>query len=195
MNGGVSMADLGKNFATLPIDQLICAPILAVAQGQAELCRVYLDNLFALAYKKDNAGKGSGEINSVKFTLNRMVLGENGETAPQQFEVEAPLLSLVPVPALTMEEATVRFTMEIKEVQTDTSKSSSEASTDAGFSKWGFHANIKGKVTASSQNTRTSDQSAKYDIYARAVQQPPAEGMAKLTNIFASVIEPISTNK
>ena len=30
------MADLGKNFATLPIDQLICAPILAVAQGQAE---------------------------------------------------------------------------------------------------------------------------------------------------------------
>ena len=195
MNGGVSMADLGKNFATLPIDQLICAPILAVAQGQAELCRVYLDNLFALAYKKDNAGKGSGEINSVKFTLNRMVLGENGETAPQQFEVEAPLLSLVPVPALTMEEANVRFTMEIKEVQTDTSKSSSEASTDAGFSKWGFHANIKGKVTASSQNTRTSDQSAKYDIYARAVQQPPAEGMAKLTNIFASVIEPISTNK
>ncbi len=86
------MADLGKNFATLPIDQLICAPILAVAQGQAELCRVYLDNLFTLAYKKDNAGKGSGEINSVKFTLNRMVLGENGETAPQQFEVEAPLL-------------------------------------------------------------------------------------------------------
>ena len=142
MNGGVSMADLGKNFATLPIDQLICAPILAVAQGQAELCRVYLDNLFTLAYKKDNAGKGSGEINSVKFTLNRMVLGENGETAPQQFEVEAPLLSLVPVPALTMEEATVRFTMEIKEVQTDTSKSSSEASTDAGFSKWGFHASI-----------------------------------------------------
>lgn len=195
MNGGVSMADLGKNFATLPIDQLICAPILAVAQGQAELCRVYLDNLFALAYKKDNAGKGSGEINSVKFTLNRMILGENGETAPQQFEVEAPLLSLVPVPALTMEEATVRFTMEIKEVQTDTSKSSSEASTDAGFSKWGFHASIKGKVTTSSQNTRTSDQSAKYDIYARAVQQPPAEGMAKLTNIFASVIEPISTNK
>lgn len=189
------MADLGKNFATLPIDQLICAPIIAVAQGQAELCRVYLDNLFALAYKKDNAGKSGGEINSIKFTLNRMVLGENGETAPQSFEVEAPLLSLVPVPALTMDEATVRFTMEIKEIQTDTSKSSAEASTEAGFSKWGFHANIKGKVTASSQHTRTSDQSAKYDIYARAVQQPPAEGMAKLTSIFASVIEPISTTK
>ena len=48
------MADLGKNFAILPIDQLISAPILAVAQGQAELCRVYLDNPAA-------AGGGHGK--------------------------------------------------------------------------------------------------------------------------------------
>ena len=41
------------------------------------------------------------------------------------------------------------------------------------------------------QNTRTTDQSAKYDIFARASQQPPAEGMAKLTSLFASVVEPI----
>lgn len=185
------MADVGKNFETLPIDQLICAPLLAVAQGQAELCRVYLDNLFSLAFKKNSIGKENAEVNSVKFKLNRMVLGENGETAVQQLDVEAPLLALVPVPALTMDEATVRFTMEVKEVQTNTTQSSSEVATEAGFSKWGFHADFKGKVTSSSQNTRTSDHSAKYDIFARAVQQPPAEGMAKLTSIFASVIEPV----
>lgn len=186
------MAELKKDFATLPIDQLICAPILAVAQGQAELCRVYLDNLFTLAFKNGTNNNAEKEVNSIKFKLNRMVLDESGDAKNQVMEVEAPLLSLVPVPALTMEEATVRFTMEIKEVQTDTTKSSAEASTEIGFSRWGFHANLKGKVTSSSQNTRTSDHSAKYDIYARAVQQPPAEGMAKLTSIFASVIEPIS---
>lgn len=185
------MADIGKNFATLPIDQLICAPILAVAQGQAELCRVYLDNLFALAFKKGKEGSADREINTIKFKLNRMVLGENGETKLQTLDVEAPLLSLVPVPAFTMEEATVRFTMEIKEIATDERKSASEVETEAGFSLWGFHASVKGKVTNSSSNTRTSDHSAKYDIYARAIQQPPAEGMAKLTSIFASVIEPV----
>lgn len=182
------MADeITKSFECLPIGQLICAPIVAVAEGQAELCRVYLDNLFRLAFKD----KEHKEINTINFNLQRMIVGENGEAKTQDITVSAPLLSLVPVPAFTMDEATVRFTMEIKEVNTQKNDSSSEVTSDAGFSKWGFHANISGKVTTSSSNTRTSDHSAKYDIFARAVQQPPAEGMAKLTSIFASVIEPI----
>lgn len=176
-----------KSFECLPIDQLICAPIVAVAEGQAELCRVYLENLFKLAFKD----KDHKEINSIDFNLQRMIVGENGEAKNQDIKVSAPLLSLVPVPAFTMEEATVRFTMEIKEINTQKNEFSAETKAEAGYGKWGFHANISGKVTASSSNTRTSDHSAKYDIFARAVQQPPAEGMAKLTSIFASVIEPI----
>lgn len=182
------MADeITKSFECLPIGQLICAPIVAVAEGQAELCRVYLDNLFRLAFKD----KEHKEINSINFTLQRLIVDETGDAKTQDITVSAPLLSLVPVPAFTMDEATVRFSMEIKEVNTQKNDSSSEVNTDAGFSKWGFHANISGKVTTSSSNTRTSDHSAKYDIFARAVQQPPSEGMAKLTSIFASVIEPI----
>ncbi|MDE7293288.1 MAG: DUF2589 domain-containing protein [Oscillospiraceae bacterium] len=187
------MADLGKSFECLPIEQLICAPIVAVAEGQAELCRVYLDNLFRLAFKKGNSGDsgGSKSINSIDFNLERMIVDDKGDTKKQNLTVSAPLLSLVPVPAFTMDEATVRFTMEIKEVNTQKSEKTSEGKADIGFGKWGFSAKISGKVTSSSSNTRTSDHSAKYDIFARAVQQPPAEGMAKLTSIFASVIEPI----
>lgn len=182
------MADgITKSFECLPIDQLICAPIVAVAEGQSELCRVYLENLFKLAFKD----KDHKELNSIDFNLQRMIVDEQGDAKTQDIRVSAPLLSLVPVPAFTMDEATVRFTMEIKEINTQKNESSAEAKAEAGFSKWGFHANISGKVTASSSNTRTSDHSAKYDIFARAVQQPPAEGMAKLTSIFASVIEPI----
>jgi hypothetical protein len=81
--------------------------------------------------------------------------------------------------------------MEVKDQSAETNKSGSEVNTQAGFSKWGFNASVSGKVTTSKDNTRSSDQSAKYEIFARAVQQPPAEGMAKLTSIFASVIEPV----
>lgn len=183
---------ISRSFESLPIDQLICAPLIAVANGQAELCKVYLDNLFRLAFSGEKGGD-SKKINSIKFNLQRMIVGDNGDVKNQDIEVEAPLLALVPVPAFTMDEATVQFTMEIKEVSTQQNDSSSETNVDTGFSKWGFHANISGKVTTSSSNTRTSDQSAKYDIYARAVQQPPAEGMAKLTSIFASVIEPVES--
>lgn len=182
------MADLGKSFEALPIGQLICSPILAVAEGQAELCRVYLDHLFKLAFIDGDPTKG---VNVIKFNLNRHIVDANGDSKLQAIEVEAPIIALVPVPAFTMEETTVRFTMEIKEVETKKDINTSESSYGSGFSYWGFSANIAGKVTASSENTRSSDQSAKYDIYARASQQPAAEGMSKLSSIFASVIEPI----
>lgn len=187
--------DVSKSFESLPIDQLICAPILAVAQGQSELCRVYIDHLLELAFEKDNDGKPTENARVIKFNLTRNVITPDGEVKPQTVLVEAPLLALVPVPAFTMDEATVRFTMEVKEVSASKDTKTTEASATAGFSKWGFHAEVTGKVTTSSENTRSSDHSAKYDIYARAVQQQPAEGMAKLTQIFASVIEPIETVK
>ena len=170
--------EFGRSFATLPMGQLICGPIIAVAQGQSELCRVYLDYLFELAFREGDPEKG---INSVKFKLPRQIVTPEGDTKTVELEVEAPLLSLVPVPAFTMDEATVQFT----------SGSASSLDTMAKFSAWGFSSSVTGKVTTSHENTRTTDQSAKYDIFARASQQPPAEGMAKLTALFASVVEPI----
>ena len=180
--------EFGRSFATLPMGQLICGPIIAVAQGQAELCRVYLDYLFELAFREGDPEKG---INSVKFKLPRQIVTPEGDTKTVELEVEAPLLSLVPVPAFTMDEATVQFTMEVKDIKTDKSGSASSLDTMAKFSAWGFSSSVTGKVTTSHENTRTTDQSAKYDIFARASQQPPAEGMAKLTALFASVVEPI----
>lgn len=128
------MADeVTKSFETLPIDQLICAPILAVAQGQSELCGVYLDYLFELAFEKDDQGNPTDTARVIKFNLNRTVLSPEGDTKIQQVVVEAPLLSLVPVPAFTMDETTVRFTMEVKEVNTSKNTTGTETTASAGF--------------------------------------------------------------
>jgi hypothetical protein len=147
--------------------------------------KFYLDQVFKLAWKDGNP---ENETNVIKFNLTRPVTSGTGQISKQTIEVEAPLLSLVPVPAFTMQEATVQFTMEVKTSET----SKEEAGFKVGGSYWGATAEVSGSVTNTSENTRSSDQSAKYDIFAKAVQQPPAEGMAKLTQIFASVIEPIN---
>lgn len=184
------------DFVGLPLGLLVSQPIIEVAKGQAELCNVYLDQLFKLAFKTmpDPTKDEPVEARVVKFKLNRYIMdAATGNTKPVAVDVEAPLLSLVPVPAFTMDEATVKFTMEVKESTVDKVTEGTETSFSSGFSTWGFNSNISGKVTTSSENTRTSDKSAKYEIYARAAQQPAAEGMAKLTSLFASVIEPITT--
>ena len=188
---------ISDNFTGLPIGLLICQPLIEVAKGQAELCNVYLDQLFRLAFKTmPNLEKGEAvETRTVKFKLNRMVVdATSGDTKPVTVEVEAPLLALVPAPAFTMEEATVNFTMEVKDSTSDKLTQSDESTLQSSLSAWGFSTTISGKVTTSRENTRTSDKTAKYDIYARAAQQPAAEGMAKLSSIFASVIEPITTS-
>ena len=62
--------EFGRSFATLPMGQLICGPIIAVAQGQSELCRVYLDYLFELAFREGDPEKGlpGGEKSSSSFS-------------------------------------------------------------------------------------------------------------------------------
>lgn len=181
---------IAKDIVGLPLGLLISQPIIEVAKGQAELCHVYLDTLFQLAFTKGKED-GSMEAKVISFTLNRPVVGENGETELVSCEVQAPLLSLVPLPALTMDEATVRFSMELKSQELEKDTTQTEASSAASFSAWGFKAQISGKVSTDREHTRSTDKSAKYEIYAHAVQQQPAEGMAKLSSIFASVIEPI----
>ncbi len=184
------------DFVGVPLGLLVSQPIIEVAKGQAELCNVYLDQLFKLAFKSmpDTSKEESVEARVVKFTLNRMVVdNESGATKTVPVEVEAPLLALVPIPAFTMDEATVRFTMEVKDVVTEKTSTGSETGFQSEFSAWGFSASVSGSVTTSRENTRSTDKSAKYEIYARAAQQPAAEGMAKLSSIFASVIEPITT--
>lgn len=188
-------SSIASQFQGLPLGQLICGPIVEVAKGQAELCRVYLDYLFKLAFQPaqgGGSGGGAQKANVVTFTLERLVTDGKGSSRMQPFTVTAPLLALVPVPAFTMQEATVEFTMEVKQQETSTDEKDTSASASLSASYFGVSASFSGSVTTKSSNTRASDQSAKYDIVAKAVQQPPAEGMARLTQIFASVIEPIN---
>lgn len=184
------MGSIGDSFVGLPIEVLIAQPLISVAEGQSELCEVYLEQLYKLAYK--DGDKEAGVANVISFKLTRPVIDKDGNVTSQEIEVQAPLLTLVPVPSFTMDEATVKFTMEVKEQTVRKDASSASAETEAGFSRWGFKASITGKVATSSENTRSTDQSAKYEIYARAAQQAPTEGMNKLTSIFASVMEPVT---
>lgn len=185
--------NVSQEFVGLPLGLLVCQPILEVAKGQSALCQVYLDNLFQLAFEDSGNKDEPLKAKTIKFTVNRMVIN-NGTPATVPVTIEAPLLSLVPVPAFTMDEATVRFSMEVRDQSMDKSSVTTEENSKFGYSGWGFSAQISGSVTTQGEHTRQTDKSAKYEIYARACQQPAAEGMAKLTTIMSSVIEPIETS-
>jgi hypothetical protein len=184
--------DTAKSFVGLPIEALICGPIIAAAKGQQQLTALYIDNLMKLAFKD---GK-SGDTNILTYKYQRPAVKEGQTPEYQDASVQAPLLSLVPVPAFLMDALTVDFEMEVKNSDLQDDKSHTDVSATLKYSSWfGLDASITGAVTSDSEHKRTSDSSATYKISARAIQQPPAEGMAKLTSILTQAMEPIPVGK
>ena len=51
--------NLSDKFAGLPLGLLVCTPIIEVAKGQSELCRVYLDYVYRLAFIDGDPSKGT----------------------------------------------------------------------------------------------------------------------------------------
>lgn len=117
---------------------------------------------------------------------------EKKSTEPTKpMTLNVPLISLVPLPAFTMDEVTVDFDMQVTENNVDTSTETKSITNTDSFNFWGCSASVTGTVSANNSHTRTTDNTAKYSIHARAVQQPPSEGMEKLTSLFAESIQPI----
>ena len=100
----------------------------------------------------------------------------------------------------------IHFDMEVGQHTSATSSADSSTTTDkggkvsGGWSGFGAHVsasahyNVTGTVSSHKDNTRSTDFSAKYSVDASAKQLPPAEGMARFTQILASVIEPINVS-
>ena len=190
-NGNTEIADTNDGsvvdqFVGVPIESLICGPIVAAAKGQQELTAVYIDGIKKLAYDKD------GKTNTLHFEYDRPIVNADKSVGTKTFKLDAPLISLVPVPAFTMNELTVDFLMEVKDTQMQDDKTHEDVSTDVSYNSWfGLDVSITGNISSDSERKRQTDSSATYKIHARAVQQPPSEGMAKLTSLFAQAMEPL----
>ncbi len=107
---------------------------------------------------------------------------------------KVPMLPLVPLPSLAITKADINFTMEVKQSTSETASTDTEASVEAsatgGF--WGMKYSVKvaGKVATHKENTRSTDNSAKYEVNVHAEQLPATEGMLKLSDYLTQMLEP-----
>jgi hypothetical protein len=64
------------------------------------------------------------------------------------------------------------------------------ASASGGWFGMKFKASMSGKVSSSKENTRKTDNSAKYNVKVHAQQLEPTEGMLKLSDALVSMMDP-----
>ena len=196
-----------KAFVGLPIKDLICAPIIGAAKGQRALAQETLSFVNDLAFLPKDNEDGSKNANVINVNLDRLTNSSTtGEVAHVNQKIQMPMISLVNIPNFAMDTMEVDFVMSVGQTSssTDTSDKSTVTTTKgsvSGGASWGWGSvkasashSVTGHVASSKSNTRATDFSAKYEVHATAKQLPPTEGMAKFTQIMASVIEPISTS-
>ena len=192
-NKKLNMADIAQQFAGLPIEDLIVSPIVGMAKGQAKLNDVTWKYISEVAFVTDKDGKTSAR--SLDVEMNRVVTdGATGEQTVQTLYSKVPMLPLVPLPSLAITAADIEFTMEVKTSEVDKSSTDTEtsASVSASGGFWGmkYSVSMAGKVSTHKENTRSTDNSAKYNVKVHAEQLPATEGMLKLSDYLTQMLEP-----
>ena len=180
-------SNVTDKFKGLPMRELIAAPLIAAAEAQQELAATAWNFYKQIAF--DDDGKTARVL---EFDIKRPIQQDGVMTTIPQ-SVKAPFIGLVPIPSLLIDRVDVDFQMEVTDTSNVKSTINAKVETKVSGKSWLISAEISGKVTTARENTRMTNQTAKYQIHVSASQQPQTEGLSKLMDIMASCIEPINT--
>ena len=180
-------SNVTDKFKGLPMRELIAAPLIAAAEAQQELAATAWNFYKQIAF--DDDGKTARVL---EFDIKRPIQQDGVMTTMPQ-SVKAPFIGLVPIPSLLIDRVDVDFQMEVTDTSNVKSTINAKVETKVSGKSWLISAEISGKVKTARENTRMTNQTAKYQIHVSASQQPQTEGLSKLMDIMASCIEPINT--
>src|SRR3569833_575993 len=174
-------AYVGAEFQALPLDFIMAAPLTAAVKAQAaaaEAARGFFE-----AMLDDN-----GAPKTVQF---QMAVKQN-DGASKDVQINAPLLSLVPVPHLRIDSLTVHFKYEITQSLRSSKATDAEVGIQMGIGKtltpWA-EATLKGSGTSKSAEESTTNRSGQLEITLHASEAPMPEGLARLLNLLAKSVD------
>ncbi|KAF1705708.1 DUF2589 domain-containing protein [Pseudoxanthomonas suwonensis] len=197
------LVNMSSQFKGLPMGDLIGGPLTAACDSQIKLANATADFIRVVGFlppasPDPNDPYAVGGTRTALFRFKRPVdnpdPANGGAIAEEEVELEVPLLSIVKVPSLSIQSVDITFDMEVK------SSFSAKESTDASATMnaemrvgWGIFSakvNIQGSVATHKENTRSSDNSAKYHVEVRAQDTGMPEGLARVLDILQTAAAP-----
>jgi len=182
-----------SQFKGLPMEELIAGPLSAAAKAQTQLAGVTADFINNIGLEGPDGNK---QARTVDFTYDRPVTKQDGSISQEQSKLTVPLLSIVNVPNLSIQEASVDFNMEVKSSSLDTSETSKAASVSASYKSFfsPFKASFTASVSSKDTSTRSSDTSAKYSVSVKAADRGMPEGLSRVLDMLNSSIQPTAAS-
>lgn len=180
---------VGDQFKGLDMHSLIAEPLMVACEAQSMLAASTTKFIQDAGLEKAKDGKS--EIKTTAFSFQRGLLGENGENiGTQTVNMEVPLLAIVKIPTLAIDDINVTFDMDVTSVECS-EKSSDQGGTRAenariGFGPFSAKVNIKGSVASHEKNTRSTDNAKKYQVSVEAKDAGIPEGLERMLEILAN---------
>jgi hypothetical protein len=195
---------MSDQFQGLPMGDLIGGPLNAAADAQVKLAQSTANFINRVGFSTDlTRSPPERKMRYVDFEFERpKELPGTGSPpgAPtvvaEKVKLTVPLLSIVPVPNLQVDTVDVTFDMEVKSSTSHKDSQDLEVGWDAkiqaGYGPISASVEVNGKVATHQENTRSSDNSAKYHVAVHATNHGMPEGLQRVWDIMASSIGPVT---
>jgi hypothetical protein len=191
------LVNISSQFKGLPMGDLIGSPLSAACEAQVKLAQATADFIKVIGFLPPAATDptGVGATRTAQFRFKRPVDDpDGGGIAEEEVELEVPLLAIVKVPNLSVTKVDITFDMEVKssfsQTEKDTKQGAFSAEATIGWGILKATAKVSGSVSSTKENTRKSDNSAKYHVEVHAADNGMPEGLARVMDILQSACAP-----
>ena len=210
-------ANIGAELQQLPLGYLLSSPLTAAIDAQALAAQSTVEFIENVGLQEDET-TGNLSVRTAAFEYTAPVPDPDnpGTFLEVDSKLTVPILSIIPIPFIRIEDLTVTFEFKIRDIQSRVSKLETTGST--GFSvdteakaKFGggilgflggpkvgiktkTHFEVNASVTYQSTNRRSTDRSATFRMTLKAVQDQIPEGLSRVLTILNDTIQAQKTS-
>ena len=183
----------------LDMEKLIGGPLIAVCNAQTMLAASTVKFIEDIGLEQAD-DKGIRKVRTTSFSFTRAATDEEGKgVGSEEVSMNVPLLSIVKIPTLAVDEVDITFDMEVKSSTSSESSNDKKGELDANMGlkigPFSMDVKIKGSISCHEKNTRSSDNSAKYHVQVHAKDFGMPEGLARMLDILSTASAPTSVEK
>lgn len=196
------MADYGKEISSISLGSIIGGALSAIVEAQSQAACTTVNFINEVGFEKGNEAEIKKPV-YIDFQYEKAFTPEASETTETQKQeaetlrqvtnLKVPLLTMVPIPYIRIDDATIDFNVKINSVQE--TKSSSDLTyggsvdTNASYNGFRFKTGIKLSASISNQKKSSTSDNVTRDyslaVHVHAKQDDMPAGVERLLDLLS----------
>ncbi|MFC1477136.1 DUF2589 domain-containing protein [candidate division KSB1 bacterium] len=194
---------IGQELSSIDFQSMIGGPLTAIIKAQAQSAQTSVDFIKSVGFNAPDAATDPGMPTMVSFSYDKPVEVKDDTTGeisivPTKYNLTVPILTMLPIPFICVEETTIDFNAKINSVTESSTASSSELSASLGVKAgWGpVSAELKCSYSSKKSSSATDKTERTYSlvIHVLAKQSDLPAGTDRLLGILENSIQEVKAS-